>query len=94
MSVAPSAYRWSTAEFIRAWEAGVFNHRVELVNGEVWPVVIGLWHGRVQVKLTQLLPSDGAEILTATLPLEGAGHASRPRLLASARRGGTGCRHQ
>lgn len=35
-----------SAEIVReAWEAGAFDHRVELVEGEVWPVVIGDWHG-------------------------------------------------
>lgn len=71
MSVAPLAYRWSADEFIRAWQARVFNHRVELVEGEVLPVVIGLWHGRTQVRLTRLLPDADVEILSATLPLPG-----------------------
>ncbi|MBF6336203.1 hypothetical protein IU450_09935 [Nocardia abscessus] len=28
--------------------AGAFGHRVELVEGEVRPVVIGSWHGRAR----------------------------------------------
>ena len=25
-------YRWSIGEFVRAWEAGAFDHRVELAH--------------------------------------------------------------
>ena len=32
-------YRWSPSEFVRAWEAGSFDHRVEMIDGEVWLVV-------------------------------------------------------
>jgi hypothetical protein len=68
MSVAPLSYRWSPSEFIRAWEAGAFDRRVELVEGEVWPVVIGSWHGRTQMRLATALPRAGAELTSATLP--------------------------
>lgn len=61
-------YRWSTSEFVRAWEAGVFDQRVELVDGEVWPVVIGGWHGRAVMRVARLLPRDGVEVSAATLP--------------------------
>ncbi len=44
-------YRWSPSKFIRAWEAGAFDRRVELVDGEVWPVIIGSWHGRTVARL-------------------------------------------
>ena len=43
MSSTVAPYRWSVSEFLRAWEAGAFDNRVELINGEVWPVVIGDW---------------------------------------------------
>lgn len=33
MTQAALAYRWSQSEFVRAWEAGAFDHRVELING-------------------------------------------------------------
>ena len=46
MSSTVAPYRWSVSEFLRAWEAGAFDHRVELVEGEVWPVVNGDWHGK------------------------------------------------
>lgn len=62
------AYRWSQSEFVRAWEAGAFDHQAELVNGEVWPVVIGSWHGDTVGQLTALLPRSGVRVTTATLP--------------------------
>lgn len=68
MSVAPLAYRWSASEFRRAWEAGAFDHRVELVEGEIWPVVIGSWHGSTHMRLAVALPRDGVCLTSATLP--------------------------
>jgi hypothetical protein len=68
MSVAPLTYRWSPSEFLRAWEAGAFDHRVELVDGEVWPVVIGSWHGRIQMRLAVVLAQEGVLLTSATLP--------------------------
>jgi hypothetical protein len=65
------AYRWSQSEFVRAWEAGAFDHRVELVEGEIWPVVIGSWHGDTVGQLLALLPRTGVRVTTATLPTGG-----------------------
>ena len=62
------AYRWSQSEFVRAWEAGAFDHRVEFVDGEIWPVVIGSWHGDTVGQLLALLPRSGVRVTTATLP--------------------------
>lgn len=62
------SYRWSRDEFIRAWEAGTFERRVELVNGEVWPVVIGDWHGKTVGRIMRALPGTDVEVTTATLP--------------------------
>jgi Putative restriction endonuclease len=64
---APS-YRWSVSEFVRAFDAGAFDHRVELIDGEVWPVVIGSWHGDLVFQLAALLPRTGARVTAATLP--------------------------
>ena len=61
-------YRWSIGEFVRAWDAGAFDHRVELIEGEVWPVVIGTWHGRTTKRVVKMLPEDRAEVLLSTLP--------------------------
>lgn len=68
MTQSALAYRWSRSEFLRAWEAGAFDHRVELINGEVWPVVIGSWHGDTVGQLTAALPRAGVRVTTATLP--------------------------
>jgi len=62
------AYHWSREEFVRAWEAGVFDQRVELVEGEVWPVVIGSWHGDTTARVARALPNDRATVTTASLP--------------------------
>jgi hypothetical protein len=68
VSVAPLAYRWSQSEFVRAWEAGALDHRVELVNGEVWPAVVGTWHGVTVGQVIGMLPREGVPITTETLP--------------------------
>ncbi|MFC4107895.1 Uma2 family endonuclease [Micromonospora zhanjiangensis] len=65
------AYRWSQSEFVRASEAGAFDHRVELVEGEIWPVVIGSWHGETVAQVLALLPRTGARLTTASLPTGG-----------------------
>ncbi len=62
------AYRWSQSEFVRAWEAGAFDRRVELIEGEIWPVVIGSRHGDTAGQLPALLPRSGVRVTTATLP--------------------------
>ena len=64
-------YRWTASEFLRAWEAGAFDQRVELIEGEVWPVVIGPWHSKTNVRLIRALPEVGAEVSMATLPSGG-----------------------
>jgi hypothetical protein len=61
-------YRWSIGEFLRAWEAGAFDHRVELIEGEVWPVVIGDWHGTMAGNVIALLSGFNGDVTTATLP--------------------------
>lgn len=64
-------YQWSQSEFLRAWEAGAFDHRVELVEGAIWPVVIGSWHGDTVGQILALLPRTGVRVTTATLPTGG-----------------------
>lgn len=68
MAVASTPYRWRIEEFLRAWEAGVFDSRVELVDGEVWPVPIGTWHGDTAARLMRALPNDDHRVTTASLP--------------------------
>jgi hypothetical protein len=60
------AYHWSQSEFLRAWEAGAFDHRVELVEGAIWPVVIGSRRGDAVGRLLALLPRTGVRVTTAT----------------------------
>jgi hypothetical protein len=65
-------WRWDEESFIRAWEAGVFrDQRVELVDGEVWPVSIGLWHGAVTGNIVRGLPNGEWRVTTASLPAAG-----------------------
>ena len=61
-------YRWSVSEFLRAWEAGAFDHRVELIEGEVWPVVIGDWHGTRVFDVAAMLRHPGVQVTGSTLP--------------------------
>ena len=68
MSETVAPYRWSASEFVRAWEAGAFDHRVELIEGEVWPVVIGDWHGRTVGEVIFLLRQLGPKVSASTLP--------------------------
>ena len=67
MSQLVTPYRWSPTEFLRAHDAEVFHGRVELVEGEVWPVVIGSWHGKTVMRVARALPGDEVEITTETL---------------------------
>lgn len=69
---ASDTWRWDEESFVRAWEAGVFgDQRVELVEGEVWPVSVGPWHGAVTMNLARSLPNDEWRITAATLPAGG-----------------------
>lgn len=68
-STAPQQYRWTRDGFLRAYEAGAFEGRVELVDGEVWPVVIGDWHGEMVPHAMSILSRfDGVTPTTASLP--------------------------
>src|ERR1043165_7564168 len=68
MSQAALSYHWSRDAFVRAWGAGAFDNRVELVDVEVWPVVIGSWHGDTVGQLMASLPRAGVRLTTSTLP--------------------------
>lgn len=71
LAVASSvAYRWDAATFLRAHDAGVFDTRVELVDGEVWPVVLGDWHGRATVRVVAAVLGYG-EASQSTLASSG-----------------------
>lgn len=65
MSLAPERYRFSLEGFVRAWDAGVFDGaRVELVDGEVLPVVIGPWHGDTTARVIRRLPEPPGFLVT------------------------------
>jgi Uma2 family endonuclease len=68
MTHASHTRRWSRDEFLRAWEAGEFEHRVELIDGEVWPVSIGRWHGPTTVEVASALRHPSVVVTTETLP--------------------------
>jgi len=67
---APVGYRWDVEAFLRAVEAGVFTTRVELVEGDVWAVVLGDWHGAVTFRVAAALAGEG-DLTGATLPSAG-----------------------
>ncbi|MBO0869557.1 MAG: Uma2 family endonuclease [Micromonosporaceae bacterium] len=58
---------WDRDEFIRAWEAGDFNGRVELIEGEVWPVVTGGRHDWI-FDIAALLSRPGVRVKPGFLP--------------------------
>ncbi len=63
-------HRWSTDGFLRAWEAGAFDDsRVEMVEGQVWPVSIGSWHGRTTGRVVRSLSNSAYEITSESLVL-------------------------
>lgn len=65
-------WRWDEESFIRAWEAGVLRgQRVELVDGEVWPVAVGCWHGSVAMNIARALPNGEWRVTPASLPASG-----------------------
>lgn len=65
-------WRWDEGSFIRAWEGDVFgDDRVELVDGEVWPVAIGAWHGSVAANVVRALPNGTWRVTSASLPAAG-----------------------
>lgn len=68
MVVTTYAYRWSLDEFLLAWEAGAFDDRAELIEGEVWAVPIGPWHGRTSGRVVRALPNDRFEVVLSSLP--------------------------
>ena len=62
----PPRYRWDVDSFLRAQEAGVFDGRVELVDGEVWRVTHGDWHGR-RLWVVGAALQDQGRVTSATL---------------------------
>ena len=68
MAVAITPHRWTLSEYLRAWESGVFDgQRTELLDGEVWDVSMGRWHGATTMRVGRALPNDQYEITQASL---------------------------
>ncbi len=61
-------YRWTRDEFVRASEAGAFDRRVELVEDEVWEVVLGSWHSETTGLVARALPGGDIRVMVGTLP--------------------------
>lgn len=68
MTAADLRYRWTPEAFLRADAAQVFDGRVELVDGEVWPVVIGDWHGPTTMRIGAALAGPDLVVTQQTLP--------------------------
>ena len=71
MAATSLAYRWTQQAFLRATEAGVFDGRVELVDGQVRPVSIGRWHGRAVARCVVALATAGVDVTTESLATGG-----------------------
>lgn len=67
MAVTTIPYRWSLEEYLIAFEAGAFHERAELIDGEVWAVSIGRWHGRTAMRVARALPNDRFEVTAESL---------------------------
>ncbi len=65
-AMASVAYRWDVDSFLRAQDAAAFRSRVELVDGQVWPVVLDDWHGDLTAHLVAVLSQRG-QVSQATL---------------------------
>ncbi len=68
MSVQTVPYHWTPEAFLKAHEAGAFEGHVELVEGEVWPVSSGDWHGPATMRCAFLLHAPGMLVTQQTLP--------------------------
>lgn len=71
MVIASTPYHFTLEEFVHAWEAGVFQSRVELVEGEVLSVPIGDWHGVTTMRVARRLPNGQFEVTSASLATGG-----------------------
>jgi Uma2 family endonuclease len=67
VAVSVTPHRWTLADFLRAWEAGAITDRVELLDGEIWDVSMGPWHGEVTATVIRTLPNKRFRITTASL---------------------------
>lgn len=68
MAVSLFPYRWTLEEFLRAWEAGAFSKRTELIDGEVWDVPLGTWHTMTTGRVIRAMPNGTVEVAAGSLP--------------------------
>jgi Uma2 family endonuclease len=68
VAVSVTPHRWTLADYLRAWEAGAIHDRVELLDGEIWDVSMGPWHGEVTINVARALPDKRYRITAASLP--------------------------
>lgn len=64
----PFPDHWRLEEFVLAWEAGAFQGRVELIDGAVWSVPIGQWHGDTSGRVLRAVPNKRFTVTTSSLP--------------------------
>lgn len=69
MAVTTYLHHWRLEEFLLAFEAGTFTDRTELIDGEVWSVPIGDWHGETAAEVAAALRRDGFRVSTSSLPV-------------------------
>ena len=63
-------HRWTTEGYLRAWEAGAFDDvRIEMVDGDLWPVAVGNWHGDTTGRVTRSLPNGSVTVSSQSLVL-------------------------
>lgn len=67
MAATTIPYRWAMDEFLLAWEAGAFHDRAELIDGEVWAVPIGDWHGETAMRVARTLPNGRFRVTASSL---------------------------
>lgn len=60
-------HRTTLREYLTAWEAGAYETRTELLDGEVWDVSIGAWHGDVTMTVGRTLPNGTVTVTTMSL---------------------------
>lgn len=70
VDVEPQHHRWSAQGFLRAWEVDAFDDaRVEMVDGALWSVSVGAWHGRTAMRVARALPGDSVTLTCQSLVL-------------------------
>jgi hypothetical protein len=86
MAAALTPHRWTLEEYLPVWETGAISNRIELLDGEVWDVSVGRWHGRTtkrwaadDVLLVVEVSGETVQYDLELSPPAGSGPAARPR---------------